>query len=362
MVNFPESKIYPNNISCNQQGDNLYCPDTETKPVLNKFLHDNFEYNQKENKEPSFFKKLLMYPSLSFIPQIPTLFYEILLIRKLVSLKVTKNKSKDTVKVLAELGKMSRNVLIAAGTAVPIYFVMDFLNKKLKSKHQDNANKIVDNFNVKNKSDVKLISRPDDSLYIAALANPVSGQIILKNRYNEDLIYANTLQKHLLNHELVHMKQFMLMACSENGIRKLNYIVVQNIAKSLDKNGRNDVLKAYQEIKSGINDHYKNATIESFGYQINMVDYVTALYKVIYEKNTTENDIPIILNKDFYEKVKSTKGKLSEDEEKKAQIYLNAYANYPAKIDYIQAFKPKSEYRQSILEQEAYKVTPWYAR
>ncbi len=333
------------------------------KPTLDKLIRGSNELKkQQENQKPSFFQKLFRHPTLSITPLLPLnigIIYLLVkgakLLSKIKKPSIPKKMIKKEFKEL--LIKGSKQLMALAALAPVLYFAMDFLNKKNKNKHFDKAAKIVNDFNRENNSDVKFVEQPIDSSMIGAMADPFSGRIILGEQFNNDMILANTHQKHFLNHELVHMKQYMLIARSKDGIEKLNYLVLKRLANKIDKN---EIYNAYQETKSGLTENYKNATMDRFGYKINMVDFVTAMYKIIFEKDTTYKDIPIVINEDFYRQHKNSKGELSEKEEKKAQQYLEAYENYPAKIDFLQLYNPLSEYRQNLLEKEAYKMNPWY--
>lgn len=346
----------PRQDNCNE----IACNNPGAKPVLDDIIKDSVELENSQEKAP-FLKKLLTYPSLSTIPLIPLLAGELFIFGKILVLKNQVKKSIIPEEKLSEhYKKMPKRFLILAALAIPIGFAMNFLNNKYKTKHEDKALKIVNDFNKENDTNVKLKTLKSTGLLIAALCDPVSGQIIQGERLNEDFILANIHQKYLLKHELVHMKQYMLIACSEGGIEKLNYLAVKKLSDVFDENAKKEVYDAYQEIKNGVNDKYKNAAIDRFGYKINIVDYITALYKVIYEKDTKPEDLPIIINKDLYQQVRAKKGKLSPEEEKKAQEYLKAYENYPKKVGFTEVFNPNSNYRQNLLEKEAYKMNPWY--
>lgn len=331
-----------------------------TKPSLNKILHDNTEYNKK-TQSATFIQKILAYPTLSLIPVAPFLVGEIYLLGKRNKLKKLAAKTtENNTNYINFKNKLSKRLLILAGLALPIGFAMNYLNNKLKDKHFANAQNRVENYNKENNTNIKMLSHPMPSSYIGALFSPVSGEIVLGSMLNEDAILAKTHQKHLLNHELVHAGQYMLMARSENGIEKLNYLAMKKIASSLNEKGKKEVFDSYQEIKNGAQDTYKNKTINQLGYEINLVDYITALYKLSYEKDTTSKDIPIVINKEFYQNTINKQGKLTTEEEAKAKKYFEAYEKYPAKIGLLEAYNPGSNYRQNLLEKEAYKMNPWY--
>ena len=105
-------------------------------------------------------------------------------------------------------------------------------------------------------------------------------------------------------------------------------------------------------------DKYKNTTVPIGGLiNINMIDYLTAMNTLLNDKNAGMDDIPIIINTAHYQEVIDKKGPLTPEEEKKADKYYNAMINYvPCDINGV--FNPWSDYRQNLLEKEAYKESP----
>jgi hypothetical protein len=361
MKNFINNITFSNS-DVRDRHDKTHVRSFEQKPTLDKIIHDNYEFTSKQNQPTSTLQKIFTYPSLSLVPLTPLVIGEMFILGKLKKLRTqVENSTISKAKELEYKQAIPKKLLFLGALSIPLYFISNFLNNKYKNEHFNNAIKKVDEFNAENKSNTQFVSHPINSSVIAALADPISGKIIMGNQLNEDLILSKTHQKHLLNHELVHMKQYSLMACSENGIEKINYLAMKKLTALLDENAKKELCNAYQEIQKGTNDNYQNATINRFGYKINLIDYITAAYKIIYEKNTTEKDIPIIINKTFYKEIRNKKGKLSLEEEKKAQEYFEAYNNYPLKISFLEVLNPKSDYRQNLLEKEAYKLTPWYA-
>lgn len=340
--------------------DGIACENPDAKPVLDKIIRDNLETSKKENKKTSLFHKLTMYPTFGTLTGI-FVGLSLAALDKIIRLKKQVKKSIIPKEKLSEYTKkLPKKFSILAGKLIAIGFVIDLLNKNYKDKNKNKAVEIVNDFNKKNNTNIELKIKPVNSLLIRAFADPVSGQLTMHEKLIEDLIYANTYQEPALKHELIHSKQYILMACAENGIEKMNYITIKQVVKTLNEFGKKEVYDAYQEIKNGVSDKYKNATLDRFGYKINMVDYIIALYKVIYEEKTTPKDIPIIINKEFYQQVRDKKGKLSPKEKEKAKKYFEAYEKYPNKLGFFEAFNPNSDYRQNLLEKEAYKVMPWY--
>jgi len=340
----------------------------KNKPVLNKLINDfnTVSKQQKETKTPLIIK-LITHPSLLFSVASVYLTAEMFLISDLIRIKNKFNKnliSKE--EFLKHKTQLPIKFLFLFGFSTVLgvlaYKLADKYNNGKKEKYLNNANKIVENFNREEKSDIKISVNPINSGIVAAVADPFSGKIVLGEQFYNDFIYANFYQKPFLKHELTHMKQFILISRSENGISKLNFLITKKLANALTPQAKKEISQAYQEISAGADEYYKNFTFDRLDYKVNLADYITALYKVIYEKNLTENDIPIIINKEFYDKIRQNKGELSALEKQKANEYIEAYEKYPQKIGLLNAYNPFSEYRQNLMEKEAYKSNPWYAK
>lgn len=320
------------------------------------------EKSESQNREDGFFRKIFTRPSLTALPTLPFVGVGIYAFFK--ELKIKKQIKDPAIREtrLKEFNKtMYRTGIASLLSAIPLYFVIDYINNKNRNKNFEKAREQIEDFNKQNGTSIKLIPKNKKPSFVElASFDPLTARISLTERVTGDIIYASIKQKHLINHELVHAKQHILMACSENGISKMNYIIVKKLANKLSDEKKLEIYNEYQKIKNTKNDEYKGKTVKMNGYKINLVDYVAALYKVIYEKETNPDNIPIILNKDFYEKAKSARGALTKEEEKKAEAYLEAYEQYPAKVGFIEAINPNSDYKQNLLEKEAFKAIPWY--
>lgn len=244
--------------------------------------------------------------------------------------------------------------------ALPIYFFVNFLNNKNKDKNLKKVQENIDNFNKENNTSVKLINEQPENITVGALADFISGNIALRKIYYEDLIFSNISKNHVLQHELSHIKQYILMACSENGIQRMNYIVAKRMACILGENAKKELYEAYKELQQDSKNNYKNIPLTKMGYDMNLSNYITAMYKLIFENETKPENIPMIINETFYNNAKSKRGKLTPEEEKKAQVYLAAFENYPKQFGIVEILNPNSTYNQNPLEKEAYKI-PWYA-
>ena len=90
---------------------------------------------------------------------------------------------------------------------------------------------------------------------------------------------------------------------------------------------------------------------------VSLKDYITALHTLLNNSNAGLNDIPMIIDAKHYKKIIDKQGKLSLDEEKKADLYYKAMLNYTPG-GFISALNPFSQYYQNLLEREAYKENP----
>lgn len=337
-------------------------------PMLEETIQDCVELNkQHENKQPSFLQKLVQQPTLnlSFLPFDVgggyLIYKEFSLLKKLKNKKL-KNKTVKAKQSIEYIKTLPKKFMILAALTIPLYMLIDYTNKKVEKKNLEKAQKIVDEFNAKNNTDVKLTKHQNLGIMIGGKADPISATITLDNKTCADVLYSAICLKPLLNHELVHMKQYILMGNSKDGIKRMNLLFVKSIAKGFDDETKQEVLAAYKEIQNGGSEKYKNTIINLLGNKMKLVDFETALYKVLFVKETTQDDIPIVINKEFYEKNNAQKGQLSDEEQKKADAYFEAYINYPKKIGFKEVFLPHSDYRENLLEKEAYATMPWYFR
>lgn len=194
------------------------------------------------------------------------------------------------------------------------------------------------------------------SFYIGGYYNFNSGKI----RINKNLLNDPYCKKFLLNkivkHELTHAMQAELIASSKDGIKKLNYANMYQMAQTIksDENIKNEFLQINKELEND-NGKYDNFKIDLYGANINLKNFVKAICIFINNDNVTYNDIPIFIDCEHYQKVIDKKGKLTDEEEKLAAKYYLEALNYPVNINIFNAYNPFSRYRQNSLEKEARK-------
>ena len=319
--------------------------------AADKILRENREQNEGKYKKSCFLK----YANVAALPALATIFgsyfYGIN--------KILKFKKQDIPK--EEFNKISRNVLKKGGLA-SLFAVVGWII--LSSYFDTQRNRYIaetkDYFNQINKTGAKLSEKDFNSTYTAAFYNGASGEVCInKNNLNDS--WSNYKNKFTLKHELVHAKQYETVARMDDGIRKLNYAMFKNDANRL----KNDIIQklmineAYNNIISDKTNKYDDSKFSYDGYEIPFKNYIITMYKLINDEEKDYTDIPMLINAEHYEAVREKFGKLTHEEEQKAKEYYNGILNYiPA--DSISAFNPFSEYRNGILEKEAYKENPWY--
>ena len=236
------------------------------------------------------------------------------------------------------------------------------LNKIATNNIDGKLEKFKDVFNKENKTSAKFREKPLHSNIIEALYNVASGEIIISKDALTDPYISNVHTKFTLRHELEHARQYEMIARSENGIAKLNYSIIKRCANSLDKKLVYEFYKQMMsEISLGVSDKYKNMTISLEGYEVNMIDFVSSVWKVYNDKNVNLDELPILINKNHYQAVIDKNPPLSAAEEDKANEYFEAACNYPD-VNVFTTLNPCSDYYSNLLEKEAFKKNPWYTR
>ena len=147
-----------------------------------------------------------------------------------------------------------------------------------------------------------------------------------------------------------------------SGIESLNLAAVKEIVNSLSQKEKNEILTDSSKLMyiNDSKDILDKKRINMGGYDVAASDYIQALSSVIKNPNVSKEQVPIIINKNFYEKAKQAHGPLTKKEEKKAKEYLKAYENYPFDVSskFRDKINPHSDYwkvyRKNIMEQRAF--------
>jgi len=205
----------------------------------------------------------------------------------------------------------------------------------------------------------KLADRVFTSSVKGAYCSPISGEITVNKSMMYDP-YMRFKSKKMIKHELVHAKQYETIVRSKNGIKKLNYACVKNIAKNLDNpQARREIEQIYNDICADKIGKYENFPLQISGATVDLKNYITALHIILNDKNANINDIPMVIDEKHYKKVINKKGKLTPEEEIMADKYYQAQIDYP-KLTVWNMLNPFSDYYNNLLEREAYKENPGF--
>ncbi len=222
-----------------------------------------------------------------------------------------------------------------------------------------NIQKTIDKFNSENNTDLSFeIKRETSNSDVVFVPN--SSKLYINPDYAYDPLYSKTHLNYLIEHELTHTKQFVLMSRLDNGIENLNYCILQKEAANIGKDAK--VKKDFEKLLEEINKNpkkYENETFNMMGIKYNLVDHVSIINRLLKNPDLSENDLPIFINKQYYDDIRNKHSKLTPEEEKHAQEYLKAAENYP-EVTKHKILNTFSDYNQNFLEKEANKNRPWY--
>ena len=322
----------------------------DTSYSADKFIKD-VEKTVETQKKGNFFSRYI-WSTTAFTAGILTIlpyeFYNLY--------KMNKLKKAGQTELLQAAGKSFKKVFpwVVVG-ALALYAGLEYIFSRNFDKKYE---KLKQDFKKINTStDAKLVDYTMSSSVMGALCSPISGQVVINRNMLNDPISRRRVIK-LIRHELVHAKQYETIACSENGIKKLNYAVALSSAKAVDTpQGRVEVAKVYEDIMNDKTGKYDNKVLSIVGADVNMKDYIVALNTIFNKKDCTADDIPMLIDVQHYEDVRSKKGKLSPEEERKAEQYYQAQINYPKTTTW-NMLNPFSDYYDNLLEKEAYKESP----
>ena len=329
-------------------------PVVQEKPWIETFLQENENQTKKTNGKNSYFSTLFRSFTMG-VPLIAGLSYETVRGIKIYNyIKKMKPSEKAIEEKILKLKFLKELLLIYAGLFALTYGIYRY-GLATKDKYLAKEQKKIDDFNRENKSDIKFkpLKNPTDSALGAM--NPMSGILTIDETLAIDPIMRKTYLPATVNHELVHAKQYLTIARLDNAMERMNRIIVNRLAKGSGFMQKFVIKNIKKEIDEGLPEKYKNAQIDIEGMKIGLVDFINAIYTAMNKPDFTEKDIPVIVNKTFFLNAKQL-GPLNKAEKEKAEEYIKAYENYPINISLL----PDSEYKQNLLEKEAFKVTPWY--
>lgn len=249
------------------------------------------------------------------------------------------------------LGAMAIGALASIGSHI-------YVNSDKNKQHY--YKKFEDTFNKMNTNTDATIS--DKTFYVdfdlGAKYNPISGKIQAEKDYIKDPLYTPFMKKHI-KRQLVHAGQYETVARSKDGIKKINYAVVNGYAKKIGKSAKQKAKfnEVYQDI---INNpaKYQNTKINlaANGAEVSFPNYVSAVNTLLNNPNVGINDIPVIIDEQHYQNVINKKGALTPEEEAKADEYYKAMLDYKSPSSPFDVYSPYSSYRKNLLVKEAYEA------
>lgn len=324
------------------------------KPWLDTFLNENQKDYNKQNKNNKIgYFKMFATPCIG-LPWAAVSSYETVKSIKLI--RMIKKPAPGQIQNIASFKKkfLKEFGLLYAGLTALTYGLYRY-GIATKDRYLDKEQKKIDEFNKKNKTNIKFHPLFDSSDASLGGMNPMSGTLTVDGTMAVDPVMRRTYLPVTVEHELVHANQYLTIARQDKGMERMNLIIVKRMAKASGALQKYIINEMKKEIDAGISDKYRNAKIYIEDSEINLVDYVNALHTAIHNPDCKEKDIPVIVNRAFYENAKKLPP-LTPKEKEKAEEYLKAYENYPLKV----SLWPGSDYRKNLLEKEAFAVTPWY--
>lgn len=331
-------------------------PQVAVPNAADEFISGVNAIAEKERKG-GFFSKYFWSPTAIFAGLSLPLLYE-----SLTMIRSRRFKLDGQMQSLKNLRKhFLRNMVLYSAAGLGLLQGLQYYFNSNTDKNFASLKQKFDKINTKTSSE--LDEKTFRSTYKGAYCNSVSGKVFVNKNLINDPIF-NTRLDGLLQHELVHARQFELVARSKDGIKKLNYASVIGTVKRAKQSPQ--TVKEFEDIYNiAVNDttgKYDNVNISLSGAEMNFKEYIKAVHILLNNENATYNDIPVVTDMSHYEKLIAEKGALTPEEEEKANQYFDAIINY-SDVSPLNAFNPFGSYRNNVLEKEAYKENQsWFMR
>ena len=209
-----------------------------------------------------------------------------------------------------------RNVLITLLAAAGCNIGINFLHNKNIDKISP---KVEDKFNTYNTTSAKLADNHFRSQGLYAKYNIINGEVEFSKDFLKDPIKGLCLDK-IIKHELEHAKQFEMIAALDDGIEKLNFTVMKNIASGIKGDDEKEAMFMSNEALQADNTEKSyNAVIVVQGAEVNMKNYIKALATLLQNPEATYKDIPMVIDKKHYLEAVKKRGPLTIEEKAKAE-------------------------------------------
>lgn len=314
-----------------------------------KNISDTFISSTKKAKDGDVLSKYLWSPTAVMLSTVPILAYEIGTLSKLHKFKKAGNK--EAIRALGASFSKKFPLILAAG--ITALAGLQFLFRQNGDKRYKEAKQYFEEINT---TEAEFSDETFKSSKIAASYNFLSGKISVGQNVLDD-VYMNSKTKKLIKHELEHARQAETIARMDDGIEKLNYATMKNIASAYSTGLYKHMMDTmYDEIQNDKTGKYDNAVLKMSDMELDFKKFVTAIY-LINNKNAQYKDIPMLVDNKHYQAVRDKMGKLTEEENKKAEEYYQAKLEYP-KVTLLNIVYPFSEYYENTLEKEAFKQNP----
>ncbi len=320
------------------------------RPSAADMFLDEINKTVQQKEKGSFLSRYMLSPTAAIIADIPFLGY---VIHGIFKIKHAAKAGKEVAKTQA-LKFLKAFPFVFAGWALVCAGTGYLLNRNADKKY-DKFKREFDDINTE--TSARLRKDQIHSAYIGAACSAIGEEITVNKNMVVDPVLKRRSKK-LLKHELVHAKQYETIACSTDGIKKLNYAVLSSSAKLM--NNMDAVAEMEEVYKDVINDKtgkYDNLTLHFTEADVNFKNYVVGIHTLLTDKNATYNDVPIVIDEKYYQEIANKKGKLSPEEEEKANQYFQAMLDYP-KVNFWRTINPFSSYYNNKLEREAYRENP----
>lgn len=232
---------------------------------------------------------------------------------------------------------------------------LEYIFNSQNKKNYENLKKTFDKINTETGAKLSGTFR---SNYLGAYCNSPSCSVrVNRNLINDPLSRLSI--ENLIRHELVHARQFEMIARSKDGIKKINYANIIQVVREAKKNPMvvNEFKQIQKDLQNDKYGKYRNIKLLIQGEEYSFVKYIEAINILLENDKATYNDIPIIIDAEHYNKIIAKKGSLTKDEEQKADEYYKALTNYTP-VSAWDAYNPFGSYRNNILEKEAYQANP----
>lgn len=255
--------------------------------------------------------------------------------------------------------KINKNLLLISTainiTGISIWAIIQKYQNKKINQETSKIKELLEEYG--SDTSAKLNSQNLCSNTLGAQYNFINGSIEINKNYIHDPI-GKLLLKKIMKHEIQHARQIEMITGLDQGIEKLNYAILNNIANYMKQNPRAlaEIKIISEDISKDILGKYNNVKIPINGAEVDLKNYIKALEQLINNQYTSFENLPIVIDAEHYKNALEKRGPLSENEKVKAEKYYQALINYPL-LTGINLINPFSGYRSNLLEKEARKAS-----